>query len=547
MAMLSRWFALIILTVVSLSLSISFWWLPHNNSSSRRTVVATTATTSDGRFGGGGGILAAVTSSSFRQKQQLADAEEIINEQIQQHAHLRDSDSSTLDTTLDGTQKILLLRQQHDHLRTPTKDEADRTKDNVTNEDLEDHAAVIRAENNTVATKKMISPTTMDHHGASGPDDDAKNGPSLPFGYNSWDEVTNRSSRFPTVDERVRVYMTNWYAPPCGDDGNNNNNSNNKPDAFVRYTTEVKGGVETMLFIETRTEKEKKRGPLRTFSINATVGFDELHYTKTKLAAFQDCTNAYCSDMVKYLFPVIPPSDRDLPILFQFSDAEKTRAYSTTKGKTVAYPNTPLFKKFRYALSQVERERMTAPCHELPRPVPVTAAQEQHQHDVADGVLSGARTVVTSQPIVFKLKIQRHYGYLTSIPEVDRPWSDKQNRAIFRGQFTGKLPANHNATTAIEQCILLPRCNLVHASAASLLVDAKLALPILEARKDFASVLDGIELYSERVSLQDMLSYKAIIMLEGNDVSSGLKWALFSNSVVMAQSPTKTSWAMEEM
>jgi hypothetical protein len=36
-------------------------------------------------------------------------------------------------------------------------------------------------------------------------------------------------------------------------------------------------------------------------------------------------------------------------------------------------------------------------------------------------------------------------------------------------------------------------------------------------------------------------------MLEGNDVSSGLKWALFSNSVVMAQSPTKTSWAMEEL
>jgi hypothetical protein len=538
-SMLSRWFAMIILTVVSLSLSISFWWLPHNNSSSRRTVVATTtASTSNGRFGGGG--IAVVTSSSFRQKQQLADAEEIINEQIQQHAHahaLRESDA-TRDTSLDGTQKVLLLRQQHDHLRTPTKDEADRRKDNVTNEDLEDHA---------VATKKIISPTTMDHHGASGPDD-AKNGPSLPFGYRSWDEVTDRSSRFPTVDERVRVYMTNWYAPPCGDDGNNhNNNSNNKPDAFVRYKTEVKGGVETMHFVETRTEKEKKRGPLRTFSINATVGFDELHYTKTKLVAFQDCTNAYCSDMVKYLFPVIPPSDRDLPILFQFSDAEKTRAYSTTKGKIVAYPNTPLFKKFRYALSQAERERVTAPCHELPRPVPITVAQEQQHHDVADGVLSGARTVVTSQPIVFKLKIQRHYGYLTSIPEVDRPWSDKQNRAIFRGQFTGKLPANHNATTTMEQCILLPRCNLVHASAASLLVDAKLALPILEARNDFATVLDGIELYSDRVSLQDMMSYKAIIMLEGNDVSSGLKWALFSNSVVMAQSPTKTSWAMEEM
>ena len=41
--------------------------------------------------------------------------------------------------------------------------------------------------------------------------------------------------------------------------------------------------------------------------------------------------------------------------------------------------------------------------------------------------------------------------------------------------------------------------------------------------------------------------YKAIIMLEGNDISSGLKWALYSNSVVLAQVPTFTSWAMEEL
>ncbi len=36
-------------------------------------------------------------------------------------------------------------------------------------------------------------------------------------------------------------------------------------------------------------------------------------------------------------------------------------------------------------------------------------------------------------------------------------------------------------------------------------------------------------------------------MLEGNDVASGLKWALLSQSVVMMPPPQHTSWAMEEL
>lgn len=353
----------------------------------------------------------------------------------------------------------------------------------------------------------------------------------LPIGYQSWDEVHQRSSRFPTIDERVRLYMSNWYAPPC---------ESEHSESFVRYHTEHGDNtVEVMVFQETRTEKEKKRGPLRIFTINATVGFDELHYTDTHIAAFQDCSNAYCRDMVKYLFPSIPEDEGHLPLLFQFSDAEKTRAYSDTKGRTVAYPNTPLFKKFRYALSRSELDKVTAPCTQLPRPIPQTVVQ-QHASGSQD------QTIMTSQPIVFKLKTQRHYGYIDSVPAADRPWSKKKNQAIFRGQFTGKLPPNHGATTFKEQCMLLSRCQLVYSSASSPLVDAKLALPVLEAKKDFPKVLDNVELYGDRFSLQDMLAYKAIIMLEGNDVSSGLKWALYSNSVVMAPSPTKTSWAMEE-
>jgi hypothetical protein len=48
-------------------------------------------------------------------------------------------------------------------------------------------------------------------------------------------------------------------------------------------------------------------------------------------------------------------------------------------------------------------------------------------------------------------------------------------------------------------------------------------------------------------SVSEQLRYKAVIILEGNDVATGLKWALLSRSVVLMPPPTVTSWAMEEL
>ena len=47
--------------------------------------------------------------------------------------------------------------------------------------------------------------------------------------------------------------------------------------------------------------------------------------------------------------------------------------------------------------------------------------------------------------------------------------------------------------------------------------------------------------------MQQIQQYKVIISFEGNDVASGLKWSLLSESVVLMPEPTRTSWAMEEL
>jgi hypothetical protein len=38
---------------------------------------------------------------------------------------------------------------------------------------------------------------------------------TLPGSYTSVEEMLARSQRFPSVDERVQIYMSNWYTPPC--------------------------------------------------------------------------------------------------------------------------------------------------------------------------------------------------------------------------------------------------------------------------------------------------------------------------------------------
>lgn len=167
--------------------------------------------------------------------------------------------------------------------------------------------------------------------------------------------------------------------------------------------------------------------------------------------------------------------------------------------------------------------------------------------------------------VITKLTYQRHFGMLDEIPVADIPWTDKKDGAIWRGALTGMkrngfrvvqsatAASTNNINNKLEMCMSMQRCKLVYTHAASALVNASLVGVVAYHSHNMLSepvvpeVLQGVRLYGPRVSYHEILQYKAIIMLEGNDISSGLKWALYSNSVVLAQKPTYTSWAMEEL
>jgi hypothetical protein len=61
------------------------------------------------------------------------------------------------------------------------------------------------------------------------------------------------------------------------------------------------------------------------------------------------------------------------------------------------------------------------------------------------------------------------------------------------------------------------------------------------------STIDGVELVVKKLAMEDQLHYKAVIMIQGNDVATGLKWASMSSTVLMILPPTLTTWAMEKV
>ena len=319
------------------------------------------------------------------------------------------------------------------------------------------------------------------------------------------------------------------------------------------------------------------------------TSFDEVHYMDRRYFE-QNCTHKYCQDMVEFLLPALdrvqrqrqqsePSHNRNgnnldtIPILYQFGDMHQTRAtqqlheQNQTYAKHVRYPNVPVIQKVRMSQSPSTLFRMTDeskfPCyHEHERraswtTTSTTTVIESSLHNHNHNNIPSSRRA-HYDPIVFKLKTHRHYGGIYKVADADTmPWDSKKNVAIFRGALTGLYPdhlkpGDVKQLTVEERCRLLPRCWFTLTHGTSTIVDSKLTEPYAESKQipqvmTMPSSQQSIELYGSRMTMNELLEYKALILIEGNDVSSGLKWALFSNSIVMMPPPTLTSWAMEEM
>ncbi len=131
--------------------------------------------------------------------------------------------------------------------------------------------------------------------------------------------------------------------------------------------------------------------------------------------------------------------------------------------------------------------------------------------------------------ILLNLNIKRHWTPLYEVYKSDISWEKKNNKVIWRGTTTGKWN--------------------IHSEGRYALVNKYYKNPKYDIGLSFLVQLGNPETdtkyIKKKISIKNQLKSKYIISVEGNDVSTGLKWMLYSNSVVLMPKPQYESWIME--
>lgn len=160
----------------------------------------------------------------------------------------------------------------------------------------------------------------------------------------------------------------------------------------------------------------------------------------------------------------------------------------------------------------------------------------------------GTGSAWLTNPILAPLNMRRHFiepiQYFQS-HKPDRPWYNKTNTLVWRGVSTGikdgGIPHRLRVISNLMNSLRVNDDSAVHVDS---LIDIGFT-SIVRAEPGNETAYE--HLLKDMLGYEEQLQYKYLLNLEGNDVSTGLKWMLLSNSVVFMPIPTCVSWAMEQL
>ena len=128
--------------------------------------------------------------------------------------------------------------------------------------------------------------------------------------------------------------------------------------------------------------------------------------------------------------------------------------------------------------------------------------------------------------LIRSLNFNRHWEEYYNKPN-DISFVDKTNKIVWRGTTTGSEDRKGNRFDLIKKWFNKNEN-----------VDVA-----------FSDTCQGKDNYKKYVkdskSIEELLKYKYILSIEGNDKDSGINWKMNSNSLVLMPKPTITSWMME--
>lgn len=144
-------------------------------------------------------------------------------------------------------------------------------------------------------------------------------------------------------------------------------------------------------------------------------------------------------------------------------------------------------------------------------------------------IITKTRPIGKSFNILINLDKERHWNELKNINKYDIPFQEKNNKIIWRGAPNGLI---------VQE--------LYNRPSRRLLVKNYWNHP--NNMIDIGFIYNFEETNGKgHLSIQKQLESKFLISVEGGDVATGLKWMMYSNSIVLMPKPTMCSWFMEDM
>jgi hypothetical protein len=142
--------------------------------------------------------------------------------------------------------------------------------------------------------------------------------------------------------------------------------------------------------------------------------------------------------------------------------------------------------------------------------------------------------------VLLPLDHDRHWRDVGRVAATDIPFADKDDRLVWRGGTTGRFHADASGEP------LSARAHVARLPDLGPLVDVGYSeiVQVGPGTSDLPLAALQVRLRPP-LSLGQQLRSRYLLSLEGNDVATGLKWMLASNSVVVMPVPRCESWACE--
>lgn len=147
-----------------------------------------------------------------------------------------------------------------------------------------------------------------------------------------------------------------------------------------------------------------------------------------------------------------------------------------------------------------------------------------------------------SRALILPLDRHRHWAFRTLLKASDSGWDTKEDRLVWRGATTGTFKLKKPGQQFSSRYFVAGLG--IRSEAIDVGYDKIVQLPPDLSDEEMGKIRSRV---LGPLSMAEQLRCKYLLSLEGNDVASGLKWMLASNSVVVMPPPTCESWACESL